>query len=1059
MVEMTALTEMAVLNEIVMPVLFFKNGEVVWINSRCKNLMNIKDVSDLKEKHFLKYLDRRQPEGKSLREIVNQLKDALSDEKAEKNLRVALKIKGLRLEAAIRIVPTESEFPDSGFVIFDRLRRKGDALLRRKTEHFYGDLFRQVSVPIAICDSMDRVVDINAAFSELFGYSKEEAVEKYCYDLIVPPSEKIKRMNVFEEIHNKGIQKRQIELVDKWGRPVNVDFTGHPILENGKIVGTYRIYEGQSDKKRAREEIALQKAYFEGLFNTSTEALALLTNDDKVVYFNKAFENLFGYSLLYSKGKCINDIVAVGERREEAENISAKALKGKYLSFDTVRYHRDGSPIPVEIVVNPIINSGELLGIYAVYKDLTEKSRMKKKIEVQSQYFKQLFDKSLDAMALLDSDQRVMDINRAFVNLFGYGPEECIDKNIDEFIVSKEYIKEAFACNYDIKKGVSVNLETKRKNKAGELIDVEASGNPITVGGKIVGTVVNYRDIRGRKHVVGELEEQRAYFKQLFDNSPLGIVMIDTEDRVVDINKGFGSMFGYGTDEARGKNINSLIAPESRFTEAERLSSRLISGNTVKFETKRKNKAGELIDVDILAYPVWLNGKQVGGYGIYSDITEKKRAEKEIEFLAYRDSLTGLFNRKVFYDKLRSRMGKLKEGEKLAVCYMDLDGFKNINDSMGHNVGDEILRYVAKNIEDSIEKEDVVARMGGDEFVVLTDCGDNEKIASKMEGIIERLDKGLRIFDYSIKISLSIGVAICPEHGKEVEEIIKKADMAMYQAKESGTSGYLIFTSEMEKRNLYRFKLESRLKMALSNGEIQMHYQPILAMDGKVKGCEALMRWDNPVIGRISPSVFIPIAEDCGEIHQLGAFAINQSLTVLKKWKEVCGDDFFMSINLSVKQMERENIVGEIAEGLAKHGLEGKNVCLEITESCSTENVIDLNEKLSKLKEMGILISIDDFGTGYSSFRQLRDSYADYVKIDRSFVDGIDERSQNRAIVKAIVAMAKSLGAGTIVEGIETGSELETMKSFGCDMQQGYLIQAPGSEKIIGAFIKKNCKQ
>ena len=1059
MVEMTALTEMAVLNEIVMPVLFFQNGEVVWINSRGKEFLNIKDVSDLKKKHFLKYLDRRQPEGKSLREIVNQLKGALSDEKAEKNLRVALKIKGLRLEAAIRIVPTESEFPYSGFVIFDRVRRKGDALLRRKTEHFYGDLFRQVSVPIAICDSMDRVVDINAAFSELFGYSKEEAVEKYCYDLIVPPSEKIKRMNVFEEIHNKGIQKRQIELVDKWGRPVNVDFTGHPILENGKIVGTYRIYEGQSDKKRAREEIALQKAYFEGLFNTSTEALALLTNDDKVVYFNKAFENLFGYSLLYSKGKCINDIVAVGERREEAENISAKALKGKYLSFDTVRYHRDGSPIPVEIVVNPIINSGELLGIYAVYKDLTEKSRMKKKIEVQSQYFKQLFDKSLDAMALLDSDQRVMDINRAFVNLFGYEAEDCKNREIDQFIVSKEYIKEALACNYDIKRGVSVNVETKRKNKAGELIDVEASGNPITVGGKIVGTVVNYRDIRGRKHVVGELEEQRAYFKQLFDNSPLGIVMIDTEDRVVDINKGFGSMFGYGTDEARGKNINSLIAPESRFTEAERLSSRLISGNTVKFETKRKNKAGELIDVDILAYPVWLNGKQVGGYGIYSDITEKKRAEKEIEFLAYRDSLTGLFNRKVFYDKLRSRMGKLKEGEKLAVCYMDLDGFKNINDSMGHNVGDEILRYVAKNIENSIEKEDVVARMGGDEFVVLTDCGDNEKIASKMEGIIERLDKGLRIFDYSIKISLSIGVAICPQHGNEVEEIIKKADMAMYQAKKSGTRGYLIFTSEMEKRNLYRFKLESRLKMALSNGEIQMHYQPILAMDGTVKGCEALMRWDNPVIGKISPSVFIPIAEDCGEIHQLGAFAINQSLTVLKKWKEACGDDFFMSINLSVKQMERENIVGEIAEGLAKHGLEGKNVCLEITESCSTENVIDLNEKLSKLKQMGILISIDDFGTGYSSFRQLRDSYADYVKIDRSFVDGIDERSQNRAIVKAIVAMAKSLGAGTIVEGIETGSELETMKSFGCDMQQGYLIQAPGSEKIIGAFIKKNCKQ
>ena len=1058
MIEMTAMNEMTVLNEIVMPVMFFQNGEVAWINNRGKDLLNIKSVSDLKEKHFLKYMDPKQPGGKPLKEIVSEIKAAFSDEESEKNLKIALRIKGSRLEAALKVVPVESGFAYSGFVIFDRIKEKEDVLLRRKTENFYGDLFKHVSVPIVICDMMNRVVEINDAFSDLFGYSREEAVEKYCYDLIAPPSEKYRFIDICDNIHKKGIQNKRIKLVDKWGKPVDVDFTGHPILENGKIVGTYRIYQEHRKEDGLTGELALQKAYFESLLNTSTEATVLLTSDDKVVYFNKAFEKLFGHSMKTARGRWINDLVAPCEKKEEAEKISAKAMKANPLSIKTERTHRDGSRIPVEIVINPVIKNGKLLGIYAVYKDLTEKSLMKKEIEIQSQYFKQLFDKSLDAMALLDSDQRVMDINKSFVNLFGYEAQECRNRNIDEFIVSKEYREEAIACNENIKRGVSVNVETKRKNKLGEPIDVEASGNPIIIDGEIIGTVVNYRDIRERKHIVGELDEQRAYFKQLFDNSPSGIVTIDTEDRVVDINKGFSSLFGYEIAEAKGKDINSLIAPKSRYTEAVRLSSRLISGNTVKFETKRKNKSGELIDVDILAYPVWLNGKQVGGYGIYSDITEKKRAEKEIEFLAYRDSLTGLYNRKVLYDKLRSRMKRLKDGEKLAVCYMDLDGFKKINDSMGHNAGDKILRYVAKNIKESIGEEDVVARMGGDEFVVLTDCSNYQKIGEKMEKIIEGLNSGLRIFDYSIKISISIGIAICPEHGKEVEKIIKKADMAMYQVKKAGTSGYLIFTSEMENRTLYRFKLESRLKMALTNGEMAMQYQPILAMDGSIMGFEALMRWDNPVIGKIAPGIFISIAEDCGEIHQLGAFALNQSLAVLKKWKERLGDSFFMSINLSVKQMERENIVEEIAEMLKKYGLDGRNVCLEITESCSTENVVNLKEKLLRLKEMGLLISIDDFGTGYSSFRQLRDLYADYVKIDRSFVDGIDQKSENRAIVKAIVAMAKSLGAGTIVEGIETEAELEIMKRYQCDMYQGYFAQAPGSEKSIEAFINKRCK-
>lgn len=807
-----------------------------------------------------------------------------------------------------------------------------------------------------------------------------------------------------------------------------------------------------------RNELTLQKTYYEELFNIATEALVFLTKEDRIVYFNEAFGRLFGYTLDEAKGQLINNLIAFGDRMQEANTITERALKLEQISLKTERYHKDGRPIPVELIVNPIIKDNNILGMHAVYRDLTQESKMKKELEIQSQYFNKLFESSLDAMAFLDFNQEVLDINNAFTDLFGYRVQECKGMNIDDLIVSEEYRLEAKGLLNESLAENPVNKETKRMRKDGEIIDVEASGHAIKIDDKVIGILVNYRDIGERKVIIQALDEQRAYFKQLFDNSPEAIVIIDTNERVVDVNKGFTKIFGYEKMETIGKYVNDLIVPKSIMTEAEGLSAKVIGGGVVKYETKRRSKTDQLIDVDILAYPIKLNHEHVGGYAIYSDITEKKRAEKEIEFFAYRDNLTGLFNRRIFYDKLREKIKQMGEDEKLAVCYIDLNGFKKVNDNMGHNIGDALLRYVAKNIEDSVDKDDFVARMGGDEFVIFTDFSDYKEIDCKMEEIIERLNSGLKIFDYNIKISLSIGVAIYPDHGRDVEEIIKKADTAMYRVKRDNLSSYRIYTNEMEENDKYLYEVENRLKMALSNSEIEMYYQPILAMDGSVKGCEALMRWNNSALGNISPGVFIPIAENSGDIHQLGIYAFNQALIVSKKWKENYDNSLFMSINISVKQIEKENFIDLISEILNKHGLTGKHIHLEITESYSTENVPNLRDKLSKLKEMGFVIVIDDFGTGYSSFRQLRDSNIDFIKIDRSFVSDIDKRDDNRAIAKAMIALGKSLDVKIIAEGVETKEELQIMKRLGCDMYQGFFAKRPSTYEDIESFIEEGKK-
>lgn len=1042
-----------ILNEINIPVFSFENGQVVWANNQGKEILNIKDVMELKGKNIYKYLHNRQVDGKSLREIVSEVGAAFDGKTASSRISLALKIKGVRVEVLVKIVPIQSEYANSGIVILNKLQRKGDALLRRNTERFYADMFKQVSSPIIICDISNRVIEINSAFSDLFGYSREEAIDKFAYELVAPPEEVLSLMKINEMVLKGGVQNKALRLVDKWGRYIDVNFTGHPILENGEVIGTYRIYDDQKNECNLRKEIDLLKIYHEELFNISTEALVFLTKEDRVVYFNKAFGSLFGYSLNEAKGEFINNLIVLGDKMDEAKNISEDAMNLKPVTLKTTRHHKDGSPIPVELITNPIYKDGESLGVYAVYKDLTEQSEMKKELEIQSQYFNKLFKSSMDATVFLDINQNVLDINDAFADLFGYQVNECKGINIDELIVSKEYRLESSKLLNESLAEKLANKETKRMKKGGEIIDVETSGHTINVDGELIGILVNYRDISERKGILKALDEQKEYFKQLFDNSPEAIVIIDTNDRVIDVNKGFCKTFEYEKKETIGKYINDLIVPDGIMSEAEGLSAKVIGGGVVKYQTKRRSKTHRLIDVDILAYPIKLNNEHIGGYAIYSDITDKVRAEKEIEFFAYRDNLTGLFNRRVFYDKLEEKIKRMGNDEKLAVCYIDLNGFKKINDNMGHNIGDELLRYVAKNIEDSMDDVDVVARMGGDEFVIFTDIIDNEEVDTKMEYIIERMNKGLRIFDYSIKISLSIGVAIYPDHGRDMDEIIKKADTAMYRVKRDGRSGYRIYTNEMEKNDKYLYKVENGLKMALANSEIEMHYQPILSMDGTIKGFEALMRWESSLLGKVSPDLFIPIAENSGEIHQLGVYAFNQALKVLKKWQKSFGDNLFMSINISVKQIEKDDVVDIISEILNKHGITGKSIHLEITESCSTESVPNLREKLAKLKEMGFLITIDDFGTGYSSFGQLRDSYIDFIKINRIFVDQIDKKSDSTAIVKAIVALGKSINAKIIAEGIETERELEVMKQLGCDMYQGYLAKRPGSEESIEAYI------
>lgn len=808
----------------------------------------------------------------------------------------------------------------------------------------------------------------------------------------------------------------------------------------------------------SQQAFKLQKRYFETLFESASEPVVLLDNRDRIVMFNRKFKDLFGYRLEEAKGAFINDLLTTEEERREAELISKTALEAKPVTVKTRRRHKDGRRIPVELTVRPIVENGELLGIYGVYKDLTAEKRMRRELKMRSEYYRQLFENSPDAILLMGSSGEVMDINKAFTDLFGFDLKDVFGRTVETFLVPGGQ-GDPVELRATVMDGRVERDETARTSKTGETIEVEAQVQGVIIDGEVVGILANYRDVRQKRRAVEELEEQKVYFKQLFESSPEAIAIIDPEDRVVDINSAFCGLFGYERSETLGRPINDLIAPESLLGEAKALSANVMNGDVVKQETRRKNKSGRMIDVGILAYPVFFRDTQVGGYAIYSDITEKKRYQKEIEFLAYRDSLTGLRNRKYFFDELKSRMQALQDPKKLAVCYIDLNGFKKINDTLGHGVGDELLRYVARNIEDGLEADDLSARMGGDEFLILTTFEKEGAVREKIEAIIEKFDRGLMILNHSINISLSIGVAYYPEHGSTAEEIVKQADLAMYQVKGTRKNGYMVYNNALGARNRCHYDMENRLKTALAKGEMEIHYQPILSMDNRVRGCEALMRWNNAVHGMVSPAVFIPLAEDAGEIGSLSHYLFNRALKKFKDWMPLAGDGFFLSLNLSMRQIEEEEFAETVAGSLQKAEVSGNRIQFELAERNSAETLISRGEVLQALKRQGIALAIDDFGTGCFSLGQMKNLSVDVLKIDRGFVHNIHKRKDSQSIARAIIAIGSCLGLETIAEGVETEAERKTLEDLGCDMYQGYLTLPPVEAEEMEAFLKARAGQ
>jgi len=480
----------------------------------------------------------------------------------------------------------------------------------------------------------------------------------------------------------------------------------------------------------------------------------------------------------------------------------------------------------------------------------------------------------------------------------------------------------------------------------------------------------------------------------------------------------------------------------------------------VSFETIFKRKNGSTYPAEcklqlvepkdsVLEILVWVQ-----------DISERKQMENTIRQMAYYDSLTGLPNRNLLNDRLAVALANAsRNNQMVAILFLDLDHFKTINDSLGHEAGDQLLQQVSLRIKGILRKQDTVARMGGDEFIVLIPgLMDSNHTARVAEKILDSLAPAFKIGDNELFIGCSIGISIFPDDGMEIKTLLKNSDLAMYRAKEKGRNTFQLYTPVMNFKAMERLAVEKNLRKALDREEFELHYQPKINLkSGQIAGMEALIRWDSPELGMVMPNQFIPIAEETRLIIQMGHWVLLTACRQAKKWQEAGLPQVSISVNLSVVQFTHPNLVSEISGVLKQTKIPPHQLELEVTESVLMQDTTLAVSILNKLSELGIKISIDDFGTGFSSLNYLKNLPVDYLKIDQTFIKDFNLQT-NSAITKAIVTLAQSLNMKTIAEGVETEEQRKFLMELNCDEAQGYLFSKPLTKDEMGELLRTGKK-
>ncbi len=695
--------------------------------------------------------------------------------------------------------------------------------------------------------------------------------------------------------------------------------------------------------------------------------------------------------------------------------------------------------------------------LFLIVRQLTRQNRdAQQRLESEKHRLDTALNNMTQGLVLYDASARVVLCNQRYLDMYGLSTD--VVKPGCHFYDLIRHRQETGSFDGDIEEFCSTIMRNVAQGKITHT-PMESAGRSYMIVNKPLvhgGWVATIEDITQRRNLEQERDRNYAFLRQIIDHIPTQITVKDARDRrYVLANRVAEAQFGLSRDAIIGKTAielfpkaaadvitaddeRSLQSPDGLFLDVAPWQTR---GLGQRFVTSRRigipDQAGETRFI----------------INVVEDVTERRRADEKIAHLAHYDALTDLPNRVLFREQIERAFERTGRDEQFALLYIDIDEFKGINDSLGHHVGDELLKTVAKRIKDCIGENDLIARLGGDEFAVIqTGVGSASDVVEFVTRIHEAIRRPHQCLDHQLSTDASIGVALAPQDGTNLDQLIKNADLAMYGAKAGGRRTHRFFEPAMEASAKARLAMEQDLRQALADGGFEIHYQPLVDLrNNEVTGCEALLRWRHPERGMVSPAEFIPVAEDTGLINELGEWVLRTACAEAATWP----DHVRLAVNVSPVQLKCQTLALKIAGALAASGLAPSRLELEITEAVLIGDDEAALELLHQLRAIGVRIALDDFGTGYSSLSYLKRFPFDKIKIDRCFVGDIAEVDGSSAIVQAVVNIAGARNMTTTAEGVETQEQREMLRALGCTEMQGYLFSAakPGREvrQLFGA--------
>ncbi len=785
-------------------------------------------------------------------------------------------------------------------------------------------------------------------------------------------------------------------------------------------------------------DLAESEQRYRSLFDGSMVPMLLIDPESgKLEDANAAASRYYGHSRNRLKGMRITDLNFLAEEEVEREMRTAATEGRDHFYFP----HRlaSGEIRDVEVHSGPIRIRGKTL-LYSIIHDVTERLQDEARLKREKENLELLMQTSGDGIHVFDMQGNILAVNDKFCEMLGYSKEELLGMNVSQWDAnfSGEELGRKIEENFRIP-----NLfETCHRRKDGKLIQVEISAKAVVFDGRLALWNAA-RDITARKISEDELRLAAS----VYQNSNEGMMVTDAENRIVSVNPAFTSLTGYEAEEAIGRTPAMLRSGKHSKEFYKEMWESLNRTGRWHGEIWNRNKSGELYAEYLSINVIHHEDGTVHRYvSLFSDITDQKRKEDLIWKQANFDSLTGLPNRRLFHERLSQEIAKAeRSGHSIALLFIDLDRFKEVNDTLGHAKGDVLLQEASRRIGQCLRQTDTVARLGGDEFtVLLPESGESLGIQRIADKIIRELSRPFDLEDGDVGyISASVGITLYPQDAADPATLLSHADQAMYAAKTDGKNRFSYFTPSMQKEARNRLDLTNELRGALERGELEIHYQPIVELStGEIHKAEALLRWRHPERGMIPPATFIPLAEESGIIHEIGRWVLEQSAAASKRWRERYGLRIQISVNRSPVQFE-------LFEPCAC-----EDITIEITEGLLLGKSEKVKKALHALHESGMEISIDDFGTGFSSLSYLKQFEIDYLKIDRSFIQDLEEDESDQALTEAIILMAHKLNLKTIAEGVEKPGQHDRLLHYVCDLAQGFLYSPAVAEKEFESILR-----